>query len=71
MNPPSEITLAGRIERITYYNRENHFTIARFRTDENRRTITIKGTMPEPRVGESITVRGRWETHARYGQQLK
>ena len=70
MTPPSEITLAGRIERITYYNRENHFTIARFRTDENRRTITIKGTMPEPKVGESIEIQGRWETHARYGQQL-
>lgn len=71
MPPISEITLAGRIERITYYNRENHFTIARLRSDENRRTITIKGTMPDPKVGESIEVRGRWETHARYGQQLK
>ncbi len=70
MTPSPEITLAGHIERVTYYNRENHFTIARLRTDENRRTITIKGTMPEPRVGESIEVRGRWETHARYGQQL-
>ena len=70
MTAQPEITLAGHIERITYYNRENHFTIVRLRTDENRRTITIKGTMPEPRVGESIEVRGRWETHARYGQQL-
>ena len=70
MTPQPEITLAGHIERVTYYNRENHFTIARLRTDENRRAITIKGTMPEPRVGESIEVRGRWETHARYGQQL-
>ncbi len=71
MTPPSEITLAGRIERVTYYNRDNHFTIARFRTDENRRSITIKGTMPDPRAGESIEIRGQWETHARYGQQLK
>ncbi len=71
MTPPSEITLSGRIEWVTYYNRDNHFTIARLRTDENRRRITIKGTMPEPKVGESIEVRGRWETHARYGQQLK
>lgn len=70
MPPPSEITLSGRIERVTYYSRENHFTIARLRTDENHRTITIKGTMPDPKVGESLEVRGRWETHARYGQQL-
>lgn len=69
--PPSEITLTGRIERISYYNRDNHFTIARLRTNENHRSITIKGTMPDPKVGESIEIRGRWETHARYGQQLK
>ncbi|MGD9311145.1 MAG: ATP-dependent RecD-like DNA helicase, partial [Desulfosarcina sp.] len=50
---------------------DNHFTIARLRTDENRRSITIKGTMPDPSVGESIEVSGRWESHARYGQQLK
>lgn len=71
MTSPSDITLAGRIERVTYYNRENHFTIARLRSDENQAAITIKGTMPNPKVGESIEVRGRWETHPRYGQQLK
>ncbi|WP_319524200.1 ATP-dependent RecD-like DNA helicase [uncultured Desulfosarcina sp.] len=70
-NPVPEINLSGRIERITYYNRENHFTIARLRTDENRRSITIKGTMPDPGVGESIEVCGHWESHPRFGQQLK
>jgi hypothetical protein len=40
MATPPPITLAGRIERITYYNRENHFTIARLRSNESRRSIT-------------------------------
>ena len=71
MATPPPITLVGRIERITYYNRENHFTIARLRSNESQRSITIKGTMPDPRIGESIEVRGQWETHARYGQQLR
>jgi exodeoxyribonuclease V alpha subunit len=65
-----EIVIAGRIQHITYYNRENHFMIARLLTDETRRTITIKGTMPDPKAGESVEVRGTWQTHARYGQQL-
>jgi len=69
--PAPKIVIAGRIQYITYHNRENHFTIARLRTDENRRSITIKGTMPDPSVGESIEVCGCWENHARYGQQLK
>ncbi len=40
MATPPPITLVGRIERITYYNRENHFTIARLRSNESRRSIT-------------------------------
>jgi exodeoxyribonuclease V alpha subunit len=71
MASSSLITLSGRIERITYHNRDNHFTIARLKTDENRRVITIKGTMPNPQIGESVEVRGGWESHPRYGQQFK
>ena len=73
MTTSPEITLAGHIDRVTDYNREYDFTIALWLAQSstaNRRTITIKGTMPEPRVGESIEVRGRWSTDARYGQQL-
>jgi exodeoxyribonuclease V alpha subunit len=71
MTSSRDIDLTGRIAHVTYYNRENHFTIARLHTDENRRTITIKGTMPDPKVGESVKIRGYWESHARYGQQLR
>jgi exodeoxyribonuclease V alpha subunit len=71
MPASSQLTITGRIERITYHNRENHFTIARLRTDENRRSITIKGTMPDPGVGDAVEVCGQWESHPRYGQQLK
>ncbi len=65
-----EIIIAGRIQHVTYYNRDNHFMIARLKTDENRQTITIKGTMPDPKAGESVEVRGTWQAHPRYGQQL-
>jgi exodeoxyribonuclease V alpha subunit len=71
MPAASQLTITGRIERITYHSRDNHFTIARLRTDENRRSITIKGTMPDPCVGDAVEVRGQWESHPRYGQQLK
>ena len=71
MASSSEITLSGRIERITFHNQDNHFTIARFKTDESSGIITIKGTMPTPRVGKSVEVRGDWESHPRYGQQFK
>ncbi len=71
MTSPPTITLTGRIQKITYYNRDNHFAIIRLRTDENESTITIKGTMPDPKAGESVRVSGVWENHFRYGQQFR
>lgn len=70
MASSSQIALSGRIVRITYHNQDNHFTIARLKTDESQRGITIKGTMPTPRVGESVEVQGDWESHPRFGQQF-
>ncbi len=64
-------TLDGHLERITYYNRENHFTIAKLRTDKTNNLITVLGYIPNPNLGESLKIYGNWETHARYGQQLK
>lgn len=67
----STTTLEGHIERVTYYNKENHFAIARFRTDKTNTLVTVLGTMPQLSPGEALRVTGNWETHARYGQQLR
>ena len=64
-------TLLGHIERVTYHNSENHYTIARFRIEKTGGLVTILGTMPDPSPGESLKVIGRWETHPRYGSQLR
>ncbi|MBW1984516.1 MAG: ATP-dependent RecD-like DNA helicase [Deltaproteobacteria bacterium] len=65
------ITLAGNLERITYHNHENHYTIGKLRVDGIRNLVTIIGYMPGITPGETIRVRGKWEIHPRYGQQLK
>ncbi len=64
-------TLLGHIERVTFHNRDNHYTIARFRIDKTEGLVTILGTMPDPSPGETLKVTGRWETHPRYGPQLR
>ena len=64
-------TLLGHIERVTFHNRDNHFTIARFRLEKTDGLVTILGTVPNPSPGETLKVSGRWETHPRYGPQLR
>jgi len=63
--------LLGHIERVTFHNRDNHYTIARFRIEKTEGLVTIIGTMPNPTPGETLKVTGRWETHPRYGPQLR
>jgi exodeoxyribonuclease V alpha subunit len=64
-------TLSGHLEKITFYNSENHFTIGRFRISDIQNPVTVLGYMPDPNLGEALKITGTWETHHRYGQQLK
>ncbi|MEA3280706.1 MAG: helix-hairpin-helix domain-containing protein, partial [Thermodesulfobacteriota bacterium] len=65
------ITIEGHLERITYYNKENHYTIARLKTIKTNNPVTVMGFMPAVKPGEALKIKGTWETHPRYGQQLR
>ena len=64
-------TLEGQINKVTYYNDDTHYTIAKLETEENRNPVTIIGYLSQPTPGEILKVAGKWETHPRYGQQLR
>jgi len=64
-------TLEGHIERITFHNPDNHFTIARFKTSKTNKPVTVLGFLPDPKPGETLEINGKWETHAKYGDQLR
>jgi len=49
MNASGFLTaLEGCLDRITFYNPENHYTIAKFRPRGTQNAITVVGFMPEP-----------------------
>src|SRR5947209_9456797 len=67
--------LEGSVESIVFRNEDNHYTVARFRTNDSGRLFrddltTIVGTMPGVHVGELLSVEGEWEHDPRYGRQL-
>jgi exodeoxyribonuclease V alpha subunit len=63
--------LEGHLERVTYYNPDNHYLIARFRTTDEQSLVSVLGTMPDPNLGEIVKICGTWQTHPRYGEQFR
>jgi exodeoxyribonuclease V alpha subunit len=64
-------TLIGTIERITYYNAENGYTVARLTPEGRGYTVTVVGSLLEVSPGETLRLRGQWTTHPRYGRQFQ
>lgn len=65
------VILRGAVERITYTNPENGYTIARFHADKQFGLITIVGALAEVHPGARLKIEGRWKTHPKYGEQFE
>jgi len=71
---PSANSLTGVLERIIFFNEENHYTIAELRPEtaqsaEDR--VTIVGPLPGVQCGETLELTGEWTKHAQHGAQFK
>lgn len=58
----------GVVERITYKNEQNGYTVATVRLGRER--ITVVGTLPFLSEGEIATFRGSYTVHPTYGKQF-
>jgi exodeoxyribonuclease V alpha subunit len=63
--------LSGQIERVSYTNEENGFTIAKVRIQGRRELATVVGNMVAPAPGEILEMKGEWTNHPRYGEQFR
>ncbi|MDH3344550.1 MAG: ATP-dependent RecD-like DNA helicase, partial [Desulfobacteraceae bacterium] len=63
--------LSGQIERITYTNEENGFTIARVKIHGQQDLITVVGYLMSPTSGETLNLKGEWVNHPKFGEQFK
>ncbi|ACY98283.1 SF1B family DNA helicase RecD2 [Thermomonospora curvata] len=67
-----ESVLEGVLERITFVNEETGYTIARIATERSgNELLTVVGPLHGAQVGESLRLRGRWTSHAKYGRQFQ
>ena len=78
--PPDKIS--GSVERITYYNAENGYTVLRLKPDDRNMLtykyangrdalITVIGNLPELNPGEWVKMSGRWDSHPKHGRQFR
>jgi len=63
--------LRGQIERITYVNEENGYTVARIKVAGRKELVTVIGTIINPIPGEIISMKGEWGHHPKFGEQFK
>jgi exodeoxyribonuclease V alpha subunit len=70
--------LTGSVERITYYNPENGYSVIRLHPDGPTRSgalrgdlATVVGNLPELSPGEHLTLTGSWKNHPKHGYQFQ
>ena len=77
MSDETQEILRGVIERITYHNEENGYTVAKLAAERPtphlphwQKEAPVVGTMVGVNVGEAVELRGHWEVHPQYGKQF-
>ena len=63
--------LSGQIEKITYTNEENGFTIALVKVEAQKDPVTVVGNLMAPTPGEILEMQGHWANHPKFGKQFK
>ena len=63
--------LAGLVERVTFHNDENGFSVLRVKVRGRRDLETVVGHTPAIGAGEWITASGEWVEDRSYGRQFK
>lgn len=68
---PETILLTGRIEKITYTSEETGYTVAKVMVKGRKDPVTVVGNLISPAPGETLTMKGEWTRHPKFGEQFK
>ncbi len=68
--PPAR-TLEGVLERVTYVNEENAWSVVKLEVPGKRELVTVVGNLLGAQPGESLRLRGTWTVDRKYGEQFR
>lgn len=60
----------GYIDKITFQNQENGYTIAKLKITKQKELVCIVGNLPNIQPGETIRCFGEWKRHLIHGNQF-
>ncbi len=63
-------TIVGYIERITFQNAENGYTVAQLKMTQFKDLVCIVGMMPSILPGVTVRCKGEWKQHLVHGRQF-
>lgn len=63
--------ICGQVERLTYYNTENGYTVAQLKLAGQAGNTCVVGTMPGIQPGETVRCFGHWKNHLVHGRQFE
>ena len=70
-NSQEKSILEGSVERVTFHNEENGYSVLKVAVQGRREPATVVGNVPEVTVGETLEAEGEWIQSVEFGRQFK
>ena len=67
----STTQLEAEVDRITFRNDDNGWTVSKMRCQSDGAVITVTGSFPVINPGQSFQLFGYWTKHPHYGEQFR
>ncbi|MBI5103239.1 MAG: ATP-dependent RecD-like DNA helicase, partial [Nitrospirae bacterium] len=64
------IEIKAQVERVTYHNEENGYTIAKVKVSGRPDLVTVAGNILSVGPGEVMKFKGQWHNHPKFGEQF-
>ena len=64
------VKIRGVVERITYQNPENGYTVLKCAVKSYKELVTVIGSLLDVNVGSVLLIYGNWKVDSRYGRQF-
>lgn len=65
------VGLKALVERVTYHNPENGYSVIKVKAPNERDLVTVVGHFSAITAGESLKLWGSWANHPKHGPQFK